>query len=98
MTDQEFELMTSKIIKHAPDWLKEDLRNIVDKEGDKVRISHVVSLLYNQYSFNLKHIFASMDLNYDWPETTRIRLNYIDNNLDLIELMVKKIKNKTLED
>lgn len=96
MTSQEFEIMTNKVIKHAPDWLKEDLKNIVRKEGDKVRISHVISLLYNQYSFNLTHIFASMDLNYNWTDTTRIRLNYIDNNLDLIELMVKKIKNNTL--
>lgn len=98
MTDQEFEIMTSKIIKHAPDWLKEDLRNIVEKEGKSVRITHVISLLYNQYSFNLTHIFASMDLNYNWRDTTRARLNYIDNNLDLVEIMLKKVKNNTLDD
>lgn len=98
MTDQEFEIMTNKVIKHAPEWLKEDLKNIVAKEGDKVRITQVISLLYGQYSFNLTHIFASMDLNYDWRDTTRVRLNYIDNNLDLVEIMLKKIKNHTLED
>lgn len=47
MIDQEFELMTNKVIKHALDWLKEDLRNIVDKEGKGVRITQVISLLYN---------------------------------------------------
>lgn len=98
MTDQEFELMTNKVIKHAPDWLKEDLRNIVNKEGNEVRITQVISLLYNQYSFNLTHIFASMDLNYNWRDTTRIRLNYIDNNLDLVGLILKKIKENKLED
>lgn len=98
MTDQEFEIMTNKVIKHAPEWLKEDLKNIVAKEGDKVRITQVISLLYGQYSFNLTHIFASMDLNYDWRDTTRVRLNYIDNNLDLVEIMLKKIKDHTIED
>lgn len=98
MTDLEFEIMTDKIIKHAPNWLKEDLRTIVDKEGDNVRITKVISLLHNQYSFNLTHIFASMDLNYNWSETTRIRLNYIDNNLDLVALILKKVKDNSLED
>lgn len=97
MTSQEFEIMTNKVINHAPDWIKEDLRNIVDKEGNSVRISQVISLLYNQYSFNLTHVFASMDLNHNWRETTRIRLNYIDNNLDLVEIMLKKAKENKLE-
>lgn len=98
MSNEEFDLMTKKVIKLAPDWLKKDLNNIVNKEGDKVRISHAISVLYNQYSFNLGHIFASMDRNYNWPETARDHLNYIDNNLDLVELMLKEAKNNTLED
>ncbi|RDW21310.1 hypothetical protein CWR48_02540 [Oceanobacillus arenosus] len=98
MNNQEFATMTKKVIKYAPDWLKKDLRNIVNKEGDKVRVSHAISLLYNQYSFNLGHIFASMDKNYDWAQTAHNHLNYIDNNIDLVALMLKEIKNNSLED
>ncbi|QGS69370.1 hypothetical protein CV093_16970 [Oceanobacillus sp. 143] len=94
MTNEEFVIMTKKVMKYAPDWLKKDIKNIVSKEGNKVRVSHVISLLYNQYSFNLGHIFASMDRNYDWAATAHDHLNYIDNNIDLVELMLKEAKNR----
>ena len=96
MNNMEFEIMTKKVINHAPDWLKVDLDNIVEKEGNKVRISHAISLLYNQYSFNLRHIFVAMDLNYNWADIARDHLNYIDNNIDLVELMLKEAKKNTL--
>ncbi|RDW15397.1 hypothetical protein [Oceanobacillus chungangensis] len=92
MNNEEYVIMTRKVIKHAPEWLKTDIINIVNKEGDKVRVSHAISLLYNQYSFNLGHIFASMDQNYDWAATAHNHLNYIDNNIDLVELMLKEAK------
>jgi hypothetical protein len=95
MNNQEFELMANKAIKAAPDWLKDDLNNIVRKEGNDVRITKVISILYNQYSFNMSHIFASMNQHVEWTDITRERLTLIDNNLDLIDLMIKDIKKGT---
>ena len=92
MNNQEFEVMVEKAINASPDWLKTDLNNIVKKEGLNVRLSHVVSLLYNQYAFNMSHIFTSMHKDADWTDISRQRLTFIDNNLDLIDYIVKSIK------
>ena len=96
MSTEEFIRMSKKVMKLAPAWLKNDLNNIVEKEGENVRVSRAISLLYSQYSFNLGHIFAAMDHSFNWADTARDRLNYIDNNIDLVELMLKEAKNHTL--
>ncbi len=91
MNTKEFELMVQKAINVAPDWLKEDVKYIVGKEKD-IRISSVISKLNNQYSFNMSHIFASMHRDIEWSNISRERLTFIDNNLDLIDYMVKDLK------
>lgn len=93
MNRKEFELMVQKAIHVAPDWLKEDIHYIVSKDND-IRISEVISKLFNQYSFNLSHIFASMHRDIEWASISRERLTFIDNNLDLIDYMVKAEKGK----
>jgi len=91
MNTKEFETMVEKAINVAPEWLKDDVKYIIQKEQD-IRVSGVISRLYNQYSFNLSHIFASMHRNIEWSNISRERLTFIDNNLDLIDYMVKAYK------
>jgi hypothetical protein len=92
MTDQEFEIMVNKVINAAPDWLKKDIEYIINKEGIDIRISTVISKLNSQYSFNMTHIFTSMNRDVEWAVISRQRLTFIDNNLDLIDYLVKDMK------
>ncbi len=92
MINQENEVIVNKAIENAPDWLIEDLNNIANKEKLKMRrISYVISELYSRYSFGFKHITSSMNQSSDWAITSHDRLNFIDNNLDLIEYMIKRM-------
>jgi hypothetical protein len=90
----EFQLLVDKAIKNAPDWIKDDINRIVQKEKGLIRISHVIAELHSRYTFGLRHITSSMHNNSDWSLHAFERLNYIDNNLDLIDYMLKKLKNK----
>ena len=94
---KEFMRIAEKVIKLAPIWLKKDIIEIVEKEGDTVRVSHAISILYKKYSFSLGHIFTAMDKSANWSKIANDRLNYIDNKLDVIDLMLYKAKNHTLE-
>ncbi|MBS4208379.1 hypothetical protein [Bacillus sp. FJAT-50079] len=92
MTHQEYEVLIDKAIKNAPDWLKTDLEQIAAKEKVDLRISYVISELHQKYTFNVQHIIAAMGLmTSEWTVTSRHRLNYIDNNIDLIQHMIKRI-------
>lgn len=88
----EFQRLVDKAIENAPDWIKEDIDRIVKKEKGLIRISHVISELHSRYTFGLRHITSSMHANSDWSIHAFERLNYIDNNLDLIEYILKKSK------
>jgi hypothetical protein len=94
MTNVDYELIAQKAIQNAPDWLKDDIQEIIKKEGNHVRNSFVIVQLHNKYSFNLTHVFASMHNNMEWTMTSRHRLNIIDNNLDLVDLLIKDFKSK----
>lgn len=93
MNTTDYELMCQKAVENAPDWLKEDIAGIIEKEGKHVRSTYVIVQLYNKYSFNLTHVFASMHNNQEWTMTSRHRLNIIDNNIDLVDLIIKHVKN-----
>jgi hypothetical protein len=96
MTNEEveFQKLVDKAIENAPDWIKDDINQIVKKEKGLIRISHVIAELHSRYTFGLRHITSSMHANADWSIHAFERLNYIDNNLDLIDYMLKKIKQK----
>ncbi len=44
-----------------------------------------------------KSISSISNIFFTWPRTVAERLNDIDNNIDLVELMLKEVKNHTLE-
>lgn len=88
----EFDILVDKAIEIAPDWLKDDLENIINKTDSPVRLSFVISELYSRYSFSLKHITSAMNHSSEWSILCHDRLNYIDNNMDLIQYMIKRMK------
>jgi hypothetical protein len=90
MTNEEYELLVTKALENAPEWLFTDIKNIIKDSKDNNRISFVISELYKRYTFNFTHLFAAMDQNSEWSVISRERLNFIDNNIDLIQAMMKK--------
>jgi hypothetical protein len=92
MTTSEFEILVNKAIDNAPTWLKDDVENIIKKSDGLVRLSYVVSELYSRYTFSFKHIASSMNNSSEWSLISFERLNFIDNNLDLIQYLIEKIK------
>jgi hypothetical protein len=89
MRNEEYQQLVKKAIKNAPDWLKEDLRQI-EQQDAHMRISYVVSELYNKYTFGFKHVVTAMNQDTQWTLVSRQRLNFIDNNIDLIQHMIKE--------
>lgn len=92
MNNQEFEVLVDKAIDNAPTWLKDDLNTIVKKANGIVRLSYVVSELHSRYTFGIRHITSAMNQSSDWAITAHDRLNFIDNNIDLIQYMLKRMK------
>ncbi len=92
MTTTEFDILVNKAIENAPTWIKEDVENIINKSEGVLRLSYVISELYSRYTFSFKHITSSMNNSSEWSLTSFERLNFIDNNLDLIQYLVEKIK------
>jgi hypothetical protein len=88
----EFDALVEKAIENSPDWLKDDLDKILNKIDGQIRLSFVVSELYSRYSFSMKHITSAMNQSSEWAIVSHDRLNYIDNNMDLIEYMLKREK------
>lgn len=92
MMNEEFDTLVTKAIENAPEWLNEDLANIAKKADGNFRLSYFISELYSRYTFGIRHITAAMYQNADWQIVSHDRLNYIDNNVDLIQYMIKRIK------
>jgi hypothetical protein len=92
MSNEEYAVLINKAIENAPNWLKADVEMIVKDANSNNRISYVISELYKRYTFNFTHLFAAMNQNSEWTITSRERLNFIDNNIDLIQFMIKKIQ------
>ena len=88
--DKKYEGLVEKAIEHAPDWLKEDIESIIQKADGNIRISYVISKLYNKYTFNATHVLAALGSNTEWTNISRERLNMIDNNIDLIQFILKR--------
>ena len=88
--EKEYEILVEKAIEHTPIWLKQDIESIMQKTGETDRISYVISELYKKYTFNATHILAAMGQNPEWTIVSRERLNLIDNNIDLIQVMLKR--------
>lgn len=92
MTNEKFEILIEKVVANAPTWLKEDLDNIAKKADSNIRITFVISELYSRYTFGFRHITSAMAQSSEWSITSNERLNFIDNNIDLIQFMIKRIQ------
>lgn len=92
MTNEDFEILVEKAIKNAPEWLTQDLESIIKKKNSSMRIGYIISELYSKYTFGIKHIATAMTQNTEWSVLAHDRLNFIDNNIDLIYYMIKKYK------
>lgn len=92
MDNKEFETLVNKAIDNAPEWLIKDIEKITEKENHYVRISFVISQLYQQYTSLLTHMFSSMSNDTEWYTISYERLNFIDNNLDLIGYILHKMQ------
>lgn len=88
----DFDSLVDNAIENSPDWLKEDIEKILNKIDGQIRLSFVVSELYSRYSFSIKHITSAMNQSSEWAILSHDRLNYIDNNIDLIDFIVKRGK------
>jgi hypothetical protein len=87
----EFEILVNIAIDNSPDWLMDDIKTIVNKTASPIRLSLVISELYSRYSFSLKHITSAMNQSSEWAIVSHDRLNFIDNNMDLIQYILKRI-------
>ena len=67
-------------------------QDIMDKEGKHVGVSHVISQLHERYSFNLRHIMSAIHFSDEWTRVSRERLNFIDNNIEIIVALYNDIK------
>jgi hypothetical protein len=90
MENKDFELLVEEAIQNSPQWILADIEGIMKKETGLIRISFIISELYSKYNFGFRHIVSSMHRDADWSVTAFERLNFIDNNLDLIDYIVKK--------
>lgn len=86
----EFDLLVNKAIENSPDWLMDDVKNILSKKSGQIRLSYVISELYSRYTFSLKHITSAMNQSSEWSTISHDRLNFIDNNMDLIQYIIKR--------
>ena len=90
MDQKEFEIIVNEAIENAPEWLLRDIGKITEKENHFLRVSFVISQVYQQYTSLLTHMFSSMPNDTEWYTVSYERLNFIDNNLDLIGYILHK--------
>ena len=93
MFNEEYELLLRKSIEVAPDWLKNDVESIMRKEPH-AGVSYVIAELHHTYTFSIRHILSASHLTGEWSQVSRERLNFIDNNIDIIVALYHVAKNK----
>ncbi|SDM34697.1 hypothetical protein [Bacillus sp. OK048] len=94
MFNEEYELLLKKSTEVAPEWLINDIEGIIGKAGKHVGVSYVISELHEGYTFNLKHIMSAINFSDEWTKVSRERLNFIDNNIEIIVALYNEIRNK----
>ena len=78
--------------KMIPEWLNKDIERITKMEEVSAKPGYIISRIYNQYSPGYRHLLTAMTGNMEWALIARERLNYIDENLELIVKHLKKQK------
>ncbi|OCA90393.1 hypothetical protein A8F94_00400 [Bacillus sp. FJAT-27225] len=93
MFTEEYEHLLKRSVEVAPDWLREDVENIVSKEPT-AGISYLIAELHHTYTFSIRHILSARHLSSEWAQISRERLNVIDNNIDIIVALYEEVKAK----
>ena len=94
MFNEEYELLLKKSTEVAPEWLKTDIEGIMNKAGNHIGVSYVIAELHEGYTFNLKHIMSAINFSDEWSMVSKERLNFIDNNIDVIVALYNDLKHK----
>jgi hypothetical protein len=94
MHQDEYELLLQKTIEVAPEWLKSDIEDILNKEGRHTGVSYVIPQLHDKYSFSFRHILSAINFSDEWTVVSRERLSFIDNNIEVIVALYNDNKDK----
>lgn len=81
----------------TPKWVKNDIATIVEGYNGVVGSSYIISKLHQLYSPGIRYSIALNMGNYDWHRVSRERLTFIDNNLGLLDLIIKKFQDDKRE-
>lgn len=98
MLQEEYELLLKRTVELAPDWLKSDIQDILNKEGKHAGVSYVISQLHDRYSFSFRHILSAINFSDEWTMVSRERLSFIDNNIEVIVALYNDNKGKIGKD
>jgi hypothetical protein len=94
MLQDEYELLLKRTVEVAPEWLKSDIEDILNKEGRHAGVSYVISQLHDRYSFSFRHILSAINFSDEWTVVSRERLSFIDNNIEVIVALYNDNKDK----
>lgn len=94
MLQNEYELLLKKTVDIAPEWLTNDIHDILNKEGKHAGVSYVISQLHERYTFSFKHILSAIHFSDEWTTVSRERLSFIDNNIEVIVALYNDMKGK----
>jgi hypothetical protein len=98
MHQEEYELLLKRTVDVAPDWLKSDIQDILNKEGRHAGVSYVISQLHDRYSFSFRHILSAINFSDEWTVVSRERLSFIDNNIEVIVALFNESKGNSGKD
>ncbi|MEW9053770.1 MAG: hypothetical protein AB2392_21600 [Neobacillus sp.] len=94
---REYEVLTKKALEVTPEWVKNDIETIIDGNPRIVGSSYIISKLHQLYSPGIRYTLALNMGNFEWHRISQERLTFIDNNLDLLDLIIKKFQNEKRE-
>ena len=81
----------------TPKWVKNDIETIINGNDGVVGSSYIISKLHQLYSPGIRYSIALNMGNYEWHRVSQERLTFIDNNLDLLDLIIKKFQDEKKE-
>jgi hypothetical protein len=90
-------VLTKKAMEVTPKWVKDDIETIIKGNDGVVGSSYIISKLHQLYSPGIRYLIALNMGNYDWHRVSKERLTFIDNNLDLLDLIIKKFQDEKRE-
>jgi hypothetical protein len=94
MLNEEYEVLLKKTVEVTPEWMVNDIQDILNKEGNHAGVSYVIFQLHDRYTFSLRHIVSAINFSDEWAKVSRERLSFIDNNIDVIVALYNDMKAK----